>query len=59
MQNKLNGVAILIFLSDFCIGDEFIASCTPGSVVVMTHATFGIMSSGRCAKASNHCEEVY
>ena len=35
------------------------ASCMRGSVVMMTHATFGTMSTGRCAKSSNHCEEVF
>ena len=49
----------LLFL-DFCIGEKFSGTCGHGSVVMMTHATLGSMSTGRCAQtALQYCEEVF
>jgi len=34
--------------ADFCLHESFNASCRPGSVVLMTSASYGRMRLGRC-----------
>ena len=40
------------------MSDKFNATCQPGSVIMMTHAMFGSMATGKCLEIAYHCQEV-
>ena len=50
---------ITIIYLEYCIGENFEASCHTSTVVVITNAVFGSMKSSRCISNAHGCQQVY
>ena len=44
---------------EYCMGERFRATCNDNAVVMVTHAVFGSMRSGRCINNAHPCQQVY